>query len=104
VRFTPHSKHDNFHEAYDQVSGLDLVSRHEITLRDSARYIPIMSETRYLKSKFAVKTVLASRDSDDARPIITSESERLLNIIGSKVDNIYDIEDVVLNFVERYKR
>jgi hypothetical protein len=103
VRFTPHSKHHNFHEAYERVLGLDLVSRHEITMRDSARYIPIMSETRYLESKFAVKTVLASRDSDDARPIITSESERVLNIIGSKVDNIYDIEDVVLNFTERYK-
>lgn len=103
VRFTPHSKHESFHEARDRISDLDLISRYEITLRDCARYIPIMSETRYLKSKFAVKTVLASRDLDDARPIITSESERLLNIIGSKVDNIYDIEEVVLNFVERYK-
>jgi hypothetical protein len=56
-------------------------------------------EIEYLESKYVVKTILNSRDFDDARPILARIDGQILHLIGSKIDNIYDVDEVVLKFV-----
>ena len=99
VRFTPHSRHTKYKEAKLSIETNDLNSRFEITVRDCVRYLPIAREIEYLESKFVVKTILSSRDFDDARPILAKSKKRVLHLIGSKIDNIYDADEVVLNFL-----
>ena len=55
----------------------------------------------HLNSKFAVKTILPTRDYDDARPILAESTDKILNLIGSKIDNIYDIDGILLTHLER---
>ena len=45
-------------------------------------------------SLFDIKTVLARNEEDDGRPILVEQSHeipRVFSILGSKIDNIYDV-------------
>ena len=99
VRFTPHSKHSNYKDAQQIIDSKRLESRFGITIRDCERYLPIAKEIKYLESKYVVKTILSSRDFDDARPILARTDEQILHLVGSKIDNIYDVDEVVLKFL-----
>jgi hypothetical protein len=101
VRFTPHARYPTFDEAQSHIAQQGLDSRFELTLRDCVRYLPISEAIVYLESKFAVKTILPSRDYDDARPILAESNGKILNLIGSKIDNIYDIDGILLTYLER---
>lgn len=60
---------------------------------DARRYLPAMSGCSYRSSLWEVKTVLPRREGDDSRPILfraCSEAPRLINVMGGKIDNIYD--------------
>jgi hypothetical protein len=103
VRFTPHSRHQNFKDAQDLIDSGDLVSRSTLAIRDSRRYMPTVKDVAVIGSRYVVKTILARRDYDDARPIVSQEHGRILYLIGSKFDNIYDIEQVLASFIERNK-
>jgi len=99
VRFTPHSKHNNYREAQKIIDSKCLESRFGIAIRDCERFLPMAREIEYLESKYVVKTILNSRDFDDARPILARIDGQILHLIGSKIDNIYDVDEVVLKFV-----
>ena len=99
VKFTPHSKHTTYKQAREIIESDWLKSRYEVTIRDCERYLPAARDVTYLGSKFVVKTILKSRDFDDARPILAQKQKQILHLIGSKIDNIYDADDVVLNFL-----
>lgn len=101
VRFTPHSRHKTFSEAQANLDLTTLKSRANLMIRDAARYIPSIEDLTVLGSKYVVKTIMQNRDFDDARPIIADIEGRILNIVGSKVDNIYDVDETVMHFVER---
>ena len=67
-------------------------------LRDASRYMPCLSKARHLRSLFDLKAVLERNDKDDGRPILFEQCEeepRIVSILGSKIDNIYEIRDLL---------
>ena len=94
VRYTPH-------EAWVHV-GITRMgptkSNARSMLRDSARYLPCLSKARYLRSLFDVKVVLLAMEQNDGRPILferSTASPRIVSILGAKLDNIFDIVQLV---------
>jgi hypothetical protein len=64
-------------------------------IRDATRYVPILQECQYRDSLWDVKTTLPQSEADDSRPILFkkhSDCQNLFSILGSKIDNIYDLE------------
>lgn len=97
VRYTPH-------ESWDTKPAPDVrpqKSNFQAMLRDAARYLPCLSRARYLRSIFEIKTVLQRNEDDDGRPILfehCEENPRVVSILGSKIDNIYDLRDATRAF------
>ena len=93
VRYTPHAA---WADAADAVA--PQASRVEAMLRDGARYMPPLARARPLGSLFDIKVVLLRAEQDDARPILfepAAESPRVISVLGGKIDNIYDVIDVL---------
>ena len=62
--------------------------------RDAARYVPLLTNARYERSLWEIKTVLPINESDDGRPILFQTNVGLRNchcVLGAKIDNIYDV-------------
>jgi glycine/D-amino acid oxidase-like deaminating enzyme len=100
VRYTPHCHWiDNGGESpYEILSQYQRESRLDRMMRDGARYLPILSECRPRQSLFEVKTVLEKNEANDGRPILFREDTELpglYSVLGSKIDNIYDILDSI---------
>lgn len=96
VRYTPHYASDEI--------GLRLPdpvhSNRDYMLRDAARYMPVIGGAKMVRSIFEVKAVLTRSEANDARPILierSEESERILSILGAKIDNIYDVREYLSN-------
>lgn len=96
VRYTPHfawtsgEKTPPLHHAPK--------SRWLHMLRDAARYMPGLSDTRWRESLFDVKTILLRNEGDDGRPILLDHDPGhpgLVTVLGSKLDNIYDLFDAL---------
>ena len=69
-------------------------------LRDAARYLPCLSSAHSLPSMFEVKVLLAANEVDDGRPILFEQYSNIPNayaVLGGKVDNIFDIIEVMEN-------
>jgi hypothetical protein len=67
-------------------------------VRDAARYMPAIGRARLLGSLYEIKTSLVQTEANDARPILFEESSaspRVISILGGKIDNIYDVLDVL---------
>lgn len=67
-------------------------------LCDAARYIPLLHEAKYLDSLFEIKTISLDNEVDDGRPIIYKPNYGLRGysvIMGGKIDNIYDVTNVI---------
>ena len=67
----------------------------EAMVRDAARFLPCISTCTPLRSLYEVKAVLHAAESNDARPILfetSPDSDRILSVLGSKLDHIYDVE------------
>lgn len=96
VRYTPHlhwadAPDINPYQKLQEYQGKTRVDR---MLRDTARYIPAMTQAQYLDSLFEVKTILAKSEGDDGRPILFEKHHNLpgcFSILGGKIDNIYDV-------------
>jgi glycine/D-amino acid oxidase-like deaminating enzyme len=101
VRYTPHGHFIDADGARDPVAELALappVSRVQYMIADAARYVPCLRGVRHVRSLFEVKTVLVRNEIDDGRPILLRReagSPRLLSVLGSKIDNIYDALDAL---------
>jgi glycine/D-amino acid oxidase-like deaminating enzyme len=101
VRYTPHySWIDGAGEQspYDVAQGLPQESRWRHMMTDARRYVPCLADIHYRESLFGVKTVLAANERDDGRPILLSSHEGapcLHSVMGAKIDNIYDLFDVL---------
>lgn len=96
VRYTPHSHWLDAVgvDPYAKLKDYQCDSRITRIVRDVARYLPIITETRYVESLFEVKTVLVKNEGDDGRPILFEqhpELARCYSILGGKIDNIYDV-------------
>lgn len=99
VRHTPHARFTTYRQAREFL-GEHIASRSELMLRDAARYFPKISGSKLLGSEYTIKTILRKRDYDDARPINVQQDNRILSILGSKIDNIYEVEGVYDKFIE----
>lgn len=71
-------------------------------IRDAQRYLPCLQETVHRDSLFEVKTVLVKNEGDDGRPIlfeIDPVRPQIVSILGSKIDNIYDVLIAVCQYL-----
>lgn len=92
VRYTPHSASDEVGHQPSPPSR----SNCDYMIRDAARYVPDLGGARVIRSLFEVKAVLCRNETDDARPILVERSggnPRIVSILGSKLDNIYDVRE-----------
>lgn len=81
-------------QAYLGPEGVRSRSRAAWMIRDASRFVPALSAARHIDSLFEIKTLVAETEIDDARPIYFErdrEMPGLISILGSKIDNIFDI-------------
>ena len=102
VRYTPHYEwHDEIGKSYkDQSYKATKKSLWKYVLKDAERYIPVLSKCRYSGPIWEVKTVLPLSEYNDSRPILFRPHCGLKGfhtIVGSKIDNVYDIIEVIEN-------
>jgi glycine/D-amino acid oxidase-like deaminating enzyme len=101
VRYTPHDSWTDeagFGESYSHFARQVPESRAMHMIRDAQRFMPCLAGVEYHRSLFDVKTVLIKNEVDDGRPILYQrkpEDSRVVSILGGKVDNIYDLFDLV---------
>jgi hypothetical protein len=101
VRYTPHFSwidRENFMDGHEYLKNNQIQSNYLYMLNDTQRYIPSIREAKYVKSIYEIKTVLLQNEDDDGRPILYRENygiKGLYNIMGGKIDNIYDILESV---------
>jgi glycine/D-amino acid oxidase-like deaminating enzyme len=96
VRYTPHREwHDRPGSAPPRPDrSPELRSHQEQMIRDAARYVPCVSDCRYVESVWEVKTVLPASEQDDSRPILFRPDHGLPGltcIMGGKIDNVFDV-------------
>jgi glycine/D-amino acid oxidase-like deaminating enzyme len=99
VRYTPHTAwHEREGEPLPTPPSLNEPTTVAHMIKDAARYLPAMAGCRYVESLFEVKTVLPVSEADDSRPILFKKhwgTPGLHVVMGSKIDNIYDVLDEV---------
>lgn len=104
VRYTPHAAwHTGGHAPPGWSPGAPAgretpASRHAAMVADASRYLPCISRTVWHRSLWAVKTVLPRNEVDDGRPILVHQDPAapgLLSVMGSKIDNVYDVLDLL---------
>lgn len=96
VRYTPHInwKDDRNINPYEKLRGYKRSTYANRMIRDAGRFLPFILDSKYINSLFEIKTVLQKNEGDDGRPILFEKYKNLpglFSIMGSKIDNIYDI-------------
>jgi glycine/D-amino acid oxidase-like deaminating enzyme len=100
VRHTPHQRFRSPDDANEKLSTQrDLLSRGDLMLRDSSKHLPLMKGLKIRASLWGVKVIPNTRDFSDARPILVKQNKRIISILGSKLDNVYDASAVVSTFL-----
>ncbi len=101
VRYTPHDSwidRPNLALRQDLPPGDTLESRARYMMLDAQRYLPCFAQAEWERSLFEIKTVLLKNEHDDGRPILFQrqpETARTISIMGGKIDNIYDLFDLI---------
>ena len=96
VRYTPHLSwvDDPSVDPNKRLREYHKQTHFEFMIRDVARYVPAMRDAEYVDSLFEVKTVLLKNEGNDGRPILLErhpQHPNMYSILGSKIDNVYDI-------------
>jgi glycine/D-amino acid oxidase-like deaminating enzyme len=103
VRYTPHESwidDDECGQFHFHPTSPHPETRVRYMIQDARRFVPSLSDAKHVKSLFETKTVLLKNEHDDGRPILYRRSpieSRLVSILGAKIDNIYDLFDIVRN-------
>lgn len=101
VRYTPHCSWTDAtapRSAYATFAAMHPVSRQRFMILDGQRYVPCLAQAEWIRSLYEVKTVLVKNEKDDGRPILYQRApagSRVISILGGKIDNIYDLFDLV---------
>lgn len=101
VRYTPHASwvdEDKLIDGYHKLNEQPIDTNFIYMRNDAQRYLPMISQVEHRKSFYEVKTVLRRNEIDDGRPILFHEHYGLRNfhvVLGSKIDNIYDLLEVI---------
>jgi len=98
VRYSPHLSWQDERDLdpYDKFNSFKKSTRFERMIRSSDKYVPVLKKSKYIGSKFEIKTMLEKNEIDDGRPILFENDKNLKNlyyVLGSKIDNIYDVLD-----------
>ena len=111
VRYTPHCNWTDEPGAPIRDSAQVLAerrglsaSRYEHMVRDAARYLPAMRESRYVDSLWEIKTLMPRSEQDDSRPILLKrcpEHPSLFSVLGAKIDSVYDVEDALAAMLDQ---
>ena len=101
VSYTPHKSwvtkdHDktpyfNITKNYDK-------SNYIFMIKSAAKYLPIIKYSTYEKSFYEIKSILIKSELNDSRPILFHQSRispNIFSIIGGKIDNIYDLFEII---------
>jgi glycine/D-amino acid oxidase-like deaminating enzyme len=96
VRYTPHIHWIDRQgiDPYQKLTQYEQETRADRMIRDVAKYVPAITDAKYVGSVFEIKTVLSKSEGDDSRPILFEKHQELpgcYSILGGKIDNIYDI-------------
>ena len=92
VTYTPHAAWTDSESSAPRKS--NPVSKSIFMLRDAERYMPVLRQSKVVGALFETKTVLQRNEFDDGRPILCfrhPEIPRLFSVLGSKLDNVYDV-------------
>jgi glycine/D-amino acid oxidase-like deaminating enzyme len=105
VRYTPHRHWRDQHgiSPYKVLDDDPRETRVDRMIRDANRYLPALALSEHVDSLFEIKTVLIKNETDDGRPILVREDPHihgLISVLGSKIDNIYDILESIDSLVE----
>ena len=101
VRYTPHGSwidKEKYNNGYEILKEYEKKSNFRYMIYDAKRYIPLLEDAVYKDSIFEVKTVQVKNETDDGRPILFTkdyEMKNFSNIMGGKIDNIYEILDTI---------
>jgi glycine/D-amino acid oxidase-like deaminating enzyme len=100
VRYTPHLHWSDQPEVdpYQRLLEYPRSTRVDKMVRDVGRYMPEVLRARHVDSLFEVKTVLVKNEGDDGRPILFEKHSSLpgcYSILGGKIDNIYDVLEML---------
>jgi len=71
-------------------------SKGELIISDISRFIPEMAGARIVGSLYTTRVLLAESKEDDGRPVLweyATATPRVISILGSKFNSIYDVED-----------
>lgn len=96
VRYTPQVSwiDDVSTDPYRKIREVEADSRRFRMVRDAAKYVPVIGQSKVVGSFREVKTVLADNEENDGRPILVERSKELpglYSILGGKIDNIFDV-------------
>ena len=101
VRDTPHlswTDADTDASPYQIAAQFAGASRSRHMVQDSMRFLPCLAGLEVQGSITDVKAVLIKNEEDDGRPILFQRkpaTSRVLSVLGAKIDNIYDLFDLV---------
>lgn len=106
VRYTPHMSWSEGHLnqteknilLQDFQNSQASKSHIKLMIKDAERYMPCLADSQWKESLFDIKTVLIKNENDDGRPILyqrQSNDSRIISILGGKIDNIYDLFDLI---------
>jgi glycine/D-amino acid oxidase-like deaminating enzyme len=100
VRYTPHLHWSDQPgvDPYQRLREYPRSTRVDKMVRDVGRYMPEVLKARHVDSLFEVKTVLVKNEGDDGRPILFEKHTNLpgcYSILGGKIDNIYDVLEML---------
>ncbi|WP_322996500.1 FAD-dependent oxidoreductase [Castellaniella sp.] len=99
VRYTPHGSWSDAEGPCDiNLDALPRRSRWVHMQRDAQRYMPCLEHTVWRDSLFDIKTIPIRHERDDGRPILMhrhAEAHGLVSIMGGKIDNIYDMFQIL---------
>ena len=98
VRYSPHLAWSDTRgvDPYKKLELFRRSTRFERMVRSSEKYLPFLRKSKYIGSRFEIKTILEKNEIDDGRPILFEKDKNLKNlyhVLGSKIDNIYDVLD-----------
>lgn len=95
VKYSPHRKYyakDRLSQS-NEIIPEQLTSNFELMKKDICRFIPALTNMKHLESFYEIKAKSEAHEIDDGRPmLIKKHSENFMSILGSKMDNIYDLE------------
>jgi hypothetical protein len=99
-----HVKHTPHYEWFSDEQGLPAgmfkkgPSKFAEMIVDGIAQVPALRATEHLESMYTTRVVLADNEEDDGRPVLweySPDSPRVISILGSKFNSVYDVMDKV---------